>query len=160
MPTIILVNCLWQFSISIITPQFPRLAVGAHTCTAYSKWGLTKALWNGGQRSLAFELTTASGWNSFKSFVPAYPANRVSFDLPRYGKIPKISPGAYVRREICVSKSIGLALFLEGNLPFFFFFKLIHLHHWSTLLLYKAYRYTITLLLYSNYLTILIYNTE
>ena len=29
---------------------------------------------------------------------------------------------AYVRREICVSKSIGLALFLEGNLPFFFFF--------------------------------------
>ena len=28
--------------------------------------------------------------------------------------------GAYVRREICVSKSIGLALFLEGNLPFFF----------------------------------------
>ena len=27
---------------------------------------------------------------------------------------------AYVRREICVSKSIGLALFLEGNLPFFF----------------------------------------
>ena len=27
--------------------------------------------------------------------------------------------GAYVRREICV-QSIGLALFLEGNLPFFF----------------------------------------
>ena len=58
-----------------------------------------------------------------------------------YRKIPKIIPGAYifqrpfsrglfleglifggayVRREICVSKSIGLALFLEGNLPFFF----------------------------------------
>ena len=28
--------------------------------------------------------------------------------------------GAYVRREICVSKSIGLALFFEENLPFFF----------------------------------------
>ena len=28
--------------------------------------------------------------------------------------------GAYVRREICVSKSIRLALFLEGSLPFFF----------------------------------------
>ena len=26
--------------------------------------------------------------------------------------------GAYMWREICVSKSIGLALFLEGNLPF------------------------------------------
>ena len=57
-----------------------------------------------------------------------------------YRKITKISPGAYifqrpfsrglfleglifrgayVRREICVSKLIGLALFLEGNLPFF-----------------------------------------
>ena len=30
--------------------------------------------------------------------------------------------GAYVRREICDSKSIGLALFLEGNLPFFLFY--------------------------------------
>ena len=28
--------------------------------------------------------------------------------------------GAYVWREIFVLKSIGLALFLEGNLPFFF----------------------------------------
>ena len=26
--------------------------------------------------------------------------------------------GAYLRREICVSKSIGLALYLEVNLPF------------------------------------------
>ena len=25
---------------------------------------------------------------------------------------------AYIRREICVSKSIGLALKMEGNLPF------------------------------------------
>ena len=31
-----------------------------------------------------------------------------------------IFKGAYVRREICVSKSIGLTFFLEGNLPFFF----------------------------------------
>ena len=57
-----------------------------------------------------------------------------------YRKIPKISPGAYIfqrpflkglfleglifggvylRREICVSKSIGLAIQLEVNLPFF-----------------------------------------
>ena len=28
--------------------------------------------------------------------------------------------GAYVQREICVSKSTGLALFLERNLPLFF----------------------------------------
>ena len=49
-------------------------------------------------------------------------------------KNPKISPGAYIfqrpflrglfleglfsERLICVSKSIGLALLLEGNLPF------------------------------------------
>ena len=49
-------------------------------------------------------------------------------------KIPKISSvliffkgpfwGAYVQREICVSKLIGLALFLEGNLLFFFCFTL------------------------------------
>ena len=56
-----------------------------------------------------------------------------------YRKIPKISPGApglfskalceglifggaYVRREICVSKSIWQAFFLEGNLPVFLFY--------------------------------------
>ena len=32
--------------------------------------------------------------------------------------------GAYLRREICVSKSIGLALQLEGNLPFLLGFSL------------------------------------
>ena len=32
--------------------------------------------------------------------------------------------GAYLRREICVSKSIGLALQLEGNLPFLLCFIL------------------------------------
>ena len=62
-----------------------------------------------------------------------------------YRKIPKISPGliffngpflrglvlerlifggAYLRREICVSKSIGLALQLEVNLPFLLSFTL------------------------------------
>ena len=56
-----------------------------------------------------------------------------------YRKIPKISPGAcifqrpflrglflegliyggaYLRWDICVSKSIGLALYLEENVPF------------------------------------------
>ena len=60
-----------------------------------------------------------------------------------YSKILKISPGlnnfskaflrglflegllfggAYLRREICVSKSIALALQMEGNLPFFLCF--------------------------------------
>ena len=33
--------------------------------------------------------------------------------------------GASVRREICVSKSFGLALFLEGNLTFFFVLRCI-----------------------------------
>ena len=62
-----------------------------------------------------------------------------------YCKIPKISPGAYsfqrpflrglflkgvifggayLWREISVSKSIGLTLYLEGNLPFFLCFTL------------------------------------
>ena len=31
--------------------------------------------------------------------------------------------GTYLRREICVSKSIGLALQLEVNLPFYFVFE-------------------------------------
>ena len=60
-------------------------------------------------------------------------------------KIPKISPGAYIfqrpflrglffeglifggaylRREICLSKSIGLAIYLEGHLPFLLCFAL------------------------------------
>ena len=63
----------------------------------------------------------------------------------KYRKIPKISPGAcifqrpflrdlfleglifggaYLRREICISKSIGLALQLEVNLPFLLCFTL------------------------------------
>ena len=33
--------------------------------------------------------------------------------------------GAYLRREICVSKSIGLALQLEVNLPFLLFYIVI-----------------------------------
>ena len=62
-----------------------------------------------------------------------------------YRKIPKISPGAYIfqrpflrglfleglifggaylRREICVSKSNGLALYLEVNSPFLLCFTL------------------------------------
>ena len=65
--------------------------------------------------------------------------------LLKYRKIPKISPGAYIfrrpssrdlfleglifggaylRREICVLKLIGLALHLEVNLPFLFCFTL------------------------------------
>ena len=32
--------------------------------------------------------------------------------------------GAYLRREICVSKSIGLAIYLEVNLPFLLCFTL------------------------------------
>ena len=65
--------------------------------------------------------------------------------LSEYRKIPKISPGAYIfqrpflrdlffeglifggaylRKDICVSKSIGLALYLAGNLPFSLCFAL------------------------------------
>ena len=65
--------------------------------------------------------------------------------LHNYHKILKISPGAYIFqkpflrglvfegrifggaylwKEICVSKSIGLALWLEGNLPFLLRFTL------------------------------------
>ena len=65
--------------------------------------------------------------------------------VEKYRKIPKISPGAYIfqrpflrglileglifggaylRREICVSKSIGLTLELEVNLPFSLCFTL------------------------------------
>ena len=61
------------------------------------------------------------------------------FSRPKYHKIPKINPGAYIfrrpflrglflkgpifgraysQREICVSQSIGLALWLEVHLPF------------------------------------------
>ena len=32
--------------------------------------------------------------------------------------------GAYLRKDICVSKSIGPALYLEGNLPFLLCFAL------------------------------------
>ena len=32
--------------------------------------------------------------------------------------------GAYLRREICISNSIGLALQMEGNLPFLLCFTL------------------------------------
>ena len=32
--------------------------------------------------------------------------------------------GAYIGAEICVSKSVGLALLLEVKLPFFLFFTL------------------------------------
>ena len=67
------------------------------------------------------------------------------FKFVTYRKIPKISPGAYIfqrpfsrglfleglifggdylRREICVSQSIGLALNLEVNLPFLLCFTL------------------------------------
>ena len=69
----------------------------------------------------------------------------VKTSIVRYRKIPKISPGAYIsqtpflrglflegltfggaylRREICVSKSIGLALQLEVNLSFLLCFTL------------------------------------
>ena len=74
-------------------------------------------------------------------FVNGNPA----VEIPYYCKIPKISPrayifqrpflrglflvrlifgGAYLRREICISKSIGLAWKLEVNLPFLLCFTL------------------------------------
>ena len=70
---------------------------------------------------------------------------RFKYKVNKYRKIPKISLGAYIfqtpflrglfleglvferaylRREICISKSIGLALYLEVNLPFLLCFTL------------------------------------
>ena len=43
-----------------------------------------------------------------------------------------IFEGAYVRKEICVSNSIGLGLILDGNLPFFFVLLCIWGHFPST----------------------------
>ena len=81
-------------------------------------------------------------------FLPIHPtgaATPPSCNPPTYRKIPKISPGAYffqrpflrglfleglifvgayLRRAICVSKSIGLALKLEVNLKFLLCFTL------------------------------------
>ena len=65
-------------------------------------------------------------WKHWVVGCPCLPVSRVFFRT--YLKIPKASPGAYIfqrpflrglylRREVCVSKSIGLALWLEGNLP-------------------------------------------
>ena len=66
----------------------------------------------------------------FERIYLVFNKNRVR----RYRKIPKINSkalfeelifgGAYIRREICVSKSIGLALLLEVNLPFLLCFTL------------------------------------
>ena len=61
--------------------------------------------------------------------LPSFPSVEIRVYLQMgYGKIPKISPGAYKfegpfwgayrRNEICVSKSIRLALWLEVNVPF------------------------------------------
>ena len=80
-----------------------------------------------------------------RSSYSSPPCNSCYFTQMRYRKIPKISPWAYIfqrpflrglfleglifgraylRREIWVSKSIGLALYLEVNLPFLFCFTL------------------------------------
>ena len=42
---------------------------------------------------------------------------RKYFSTVHFGGL--IFRGAYLRREVCVSKSIGLALYLEVNLAFF-----------------------------------------
>ena len=78
------------------------------------------------------------------SKITQFPAPSTQYNV--YRKIPKISPGAYIfqrrlilrglfleglifggaylQREICVSKSIELALYLEVNLPFWLCFTL------------------------------------
>ena len=89
---------------------------------------------------------------NFKDCRIYTPIKQANFELPqvsvskrRYRKIPKISPEAYIfqrpfsrgllleglifgraslRREICVYKSIGLALYFEVNLPFLLCFTL------------------------------------
>ena len=86
-------------------------------------------------------------YHYFQSVLFYKPQGTLGFkyEVNKYRKIPKISLGAYIfqtpflrrlfleglvfggaylRREICVSKSIGLALYLEVNLPFLLCFTL------------------------------------
>ena len=70
--------------------------------------------WGKGERSLGYKEVTTENTAQFLKYSPgAYIFQRPFLEAFLF-------EGAYVRREICVSKSIGLALFLEGNLPFFF----------------------------------------
>ena len=83
-----------------------------------------------------YEFTKVGDKNTSSFFTKSH---NVVFSLSIYRKMPKISPRAYIfqrpflrglflegllfgeaylRREICVSKSIRLALWLEVNLPF------------------------------------------
>ena len=55
---------------------------------------------------------------------PGIPIKIAIIEKKKTRKIPKISPGAYLGREICVSKSIGLAFWVEVNVPFLFCFAL------------------------------------
>ena len=105
----------------------PRNKCGAHI-------GSSSLLSNSGELQVRIKFVTLSK-NSVCRFYPY-----VKFTL-KYRKIPKISPGSYIfqrpflrglfleglihggvylRREICVSKSIGLVLYLEVNLHFLY----------------------------------------
>ena len=68
----------------------------------------------------------------------------------------------YVILTLCSGTGQRMSTFFLFLFFFVFcFFEIIYLRHFIiTLLTYKAYRYMITLLLYSNYLTVQIYNTE
>ena len=52
----------------------------------------------------------------FKFYFPLFQTQTQTLEGLIFG-------GAYLRREICVSKSIGLALQLKVNLPFYFVFE-------------------------------------
>ena len=97
-------------------------------------------VFQGPTKKVIFSVNAVSGAECFRILVVLETSK-----LLKYRKIPKISPrayifrrpssrdlfleglifrGAYLRREICVSKSIGLALYLEVNLPFLLCFTL------------------------------------
>ena len=61
-------------------------------------------------------------WKLFGRTLTYRKILKISFGAYTFKGVFKglILGGAYLQREICISKSIGLALFLERNLPFFF----------------------------------------
>ena len=109
-----------------------RLGHHSHFCT-WSKWQhfvmFSFVSWKGPYNNfiatLSCFISCRKNWYYAMIYNELLPSN--SKNKPRGLYFSKalfeglIFGGAPVRREICVSKSIGLALFLEGNLPFFCF---------------------------------------
>ena len=113
--------------------------------SAGSKWSCTGERRRGADLKKANKKRGLRQWYSWTSIKRPPYIKWTVIKVSKYCKIPKISPrayifqrpflrglfleglvfrGAYLQREICVSKSIGLALLLEVNLPFLLCFTL------------------------------------